>query len=63
MAVHVLDHLAPTQDVKIERAIEVHPSIRLLWAHFTIHIHDELLLVMQVHTPLVDNLDPLPILR
>ncbi len=44
MAVHVFDHPAPTRDVKLERAIEVHPPIRHLWAHLTIHIHDELLL-------------------
>jgi hypothetical protein len=41
----------------------VSPPIHLLWAHFIIHIHDELLLAMQVHAPRVDDLNPLPILR
>jgi hypothetical protein len=44
MGIRVLDNLVSTRDVKLERAIEVHPPICLLWAHLAIHIHDELLL-------------------
>lgn len=39
------------------------PPVCLLWAHLAVHIHGELLLVTQVHAPLVDDLDPLPILK
>ncbi len=63
MGVCVLDNLALTRDVKLERAIEVHPPVRLLWAHLVVHIHDELHLATKVHAPLVHNLNPLPILR
>ncbi len=63
MGVHVFNDLASAQDVKLECVVKVHPLVRLFWAHLAVHIHDELLLVMQVHTPLVDDLDPLPILR
>jgi hypothetical protein len=63
MGVHVFNNLALTRDVELERAVKVSPSVRLFWAHLAIHIHDELFLAMQVHKPLVDDLDPLPILR
>jgi hypothetical protein len=46
MGIRVFDNLASAQDVKLERAIEVNPPVRLLWAHLAIHIHDELLSVM-----------------
>jgi hypothetical protein len=41
----------------------VHPPVCVFWAHFTIHIHDELLMATKVHSPLVDDLNPLPILK
>jgi hypothetical protein len=41
----------------------VNPLVHLLWAHLTIHIHDELLLVTQMHAPLIDNFDPLSHLK
>jgi hypothetical protein len=63
MGICVLDNLASTRDVKLDCAVEMSPSICLLWAHFTVHIHDELLLATQVHAPFVDDLDPMPILR
>ncbi len=63
MGIRVFDNLASTQDVKFERAVEVNPPVRLFWAHVAIHIHDELLSVMQVHTSFVYEFDPLPILR
>jgi hypothetical protein len=63
MGVCVFDDLASTQNVEVECAVEMHPPIHLLWAHLTVHIHDELLLATQVHAPLVDNFNPLPILK
>jgi hypothetical protein len=63
MGVHMLNDLALTQDVELERAIEVCPPIHLLWAHLIVHIHDELFFVTHVHTPLVNDFDPLPILK
>jgi hypothetical protein len=63
MGVRVLDNLAPTRDVELECIVEVRPPVCFLWAHLTIHIHDELLLATQVHTPLVNDFDPLPILK
>jgi hypothetical protein len=41
----------------------VHPPIRLFWANIAVHIDDELLLVTQVHAPLIKDLNPLRILR
>jgi hypothetical protein len=46
MQIYVLDDLAPTQDVELERVIEVHPLILFFWAHLAVHIHDELLMAM-----------------
>jgi hypothetical protein len=63
MGVRVLDDLAPVRDVKLYHAIEVDPSVHLLWAHLVVHILDELFLVTQMHAPLADDLDPLPILK
>jgi hypothetical protein len=63
MGVRVLDDHTLAQDVELECAIEMHPLVCLLWAHLAIHIHDDLLLMTQVHAPLVEDLDPLPILR
>ncbi|CAM6028325.1 unnamed protein product [Sphagnum balticum] len=63
MGVRVFDNLASARDVELERGVEVSPVVRFPWAHLTIHIHDEFLLVMQVHAPLVDDFNPLPILR
>jgi len=57
------DDLVRVQHVKLERVVKVCPPICLLWAHLAIHIHDELLLVTQVHAPLVDDFDPLSILK
>jgi len=51
------------RDVELEHAVGVRPPVRVFWAHITIHIHDELFMAMQVHSPLVDDLDPLPILK
>lgn len=51
------------QDVELEHVVEVRPLVHFLWAHFIVHIHDELLLVTQVHASLVNNLNPLPILN
>jgi len=63
MGVCVLDDLSSTRNVEVERVVEMHPPIHLLWAHLAVHIHDELLLATQVHAPLVDNFNPLPILK
>jgi hypothetical protein len=63
MGIRVFDNIASTRDVELERAVEVSPPVRLLWAHLTVHIHDELLLATQVHAPLVNDLNPLPILK
>jgi hypothetical protein len=63
MGVRVFNNLASARNVELECAVEVSPLVYLLWAHLTVHIHDELLLATQVHTPLVDNLNPLPILK
>jgi hypothetical protein len=63
MGVGVFDNLASARDVELERGVEVSPPVHLLWAHLTVHIHDEFLLAMQVHAPLVDDFNPLPILR
>jgi len=61
MGVRVLDDLASTQ--KLVCVVKVHTLVCFLWAHLAVHIHDELLLVMQVHAPLVDDLNLLPISR
>ncbi len=61
--IYVLDDLALVQDVKLEHAVRVRPLICVFGAHFTIHIHDELLMATQVHSPLVDDFNPLPILK
>jgi hypothetical protein len=53
----------PARYVELECAIEECPSVHFFWAHLAVHIHDELLLAMQVHAPLIDDLNPLPILR
>jgi hypothetical protein len=63
MGIRVFDDLMSTRDVELERAMEVCPLVHLFWAHFTILIRDKLFLAMQVHAPLVDNLNPIPILR
>jgi hypothetical protein len=63
MGVLVFDNLAPMQDGELERAIEVHSHVFLLWAHLAIHIHDELFLATHVDAPFVDDLNPLPILK
>lgn len=63
MGIYVLDDLALVWDVKLEHAVGVHPPVCVFWAHFTIHIHDELLMATKVHSPLVDDLNPLPILK
>ncbi len=63
MGIYVFDNLVSTRDVKLERAVKVNPPVHLLWEHLTVHIHDEVLLATQMHTPLVDDFNPLPILR
>ncbi len=63
MGVHMFDNFVLARDVELERGVEVSPPVRLFWAHLTIHIHDEFLLATQVHAPLVDDFNPLPILR
>jgi hypothetical protein len=63
MGIRVFDDLASTRDVKLERVVDVSALVRFLWAHLAIHIHDELLLTTHVQTPLINDLDPLPMLR
>jgi hypothetical protein len=63
MGIRVLNIMVSVQDVEFKRIIKVRPLVRLLWAHLAIHIHDELLLVTQEHAPLVNDFNPLRILR
>jgi hypothetical protein len=46
LGVRVFDNLASVRDVELECGVEVSTLVRLLWAHLTIHIHDEFLLAM-----------------
>jgi len=49
--IRVLDDLVLARDVKLECAVEVRLMVCFLWAHFAIHIHDELPLATQVSQP------------
>jgi hypothetical protein len=62
LGIRVLDDLVLARNVELECAVEVRLVVCFLWAHFAIHIHDELPLATQVHAPFVNDFDPLPIL-